>query len=134
MEGSAFGAETFDGGDVFAVQLGQKEDAGIEGKGAVRVGDHDGAGAAIAFVAAFFCAGEVSLFTQPVEEGCCGIWLRQSDGGAVEHKRDLHGGDPAAVPWVQACCLRCGVEGSAGSGYGGGLGFGKGLIGLVGQV
>ena len=102
MQGAVGRAQTFNSCDVFAVQLRKKEDASVERMVTCVIGDHHSASTAIALVAPLFCTCEVALFGEPVEEGGCRVWLRQTDGGAVEHKRDLHGGDPAAVPWVQA--------------------------------
>ena len=51
-----------------ALKLRDKEDAGIQCLGAGIVGDHDGAGAAIAFVAAFLRAPEPALIAQPIQQ------------------------------------------------------------------
>jgi hypothetical protein len=71
------------------VKLRQEKDAGVERAGPGIVRDHDGAGAAIAFVAAFLGAGQALLLAQPVEKrGCRG----RIDGlrFPVEKKPDCH--------------------------------------------
>ena len=54
--------EPFDGGDGFAIDLGQEQDAAVQRAVALVVADHDGTGTAIAFVAAFLGAGQMSGF------------------------------------------------------------------------
>ena len=54
--------EPFDGCDGFAIDLGQEQDAAVQGAVALVVADHDGTRAAIAFVAAFLGAGQMSGF------------------------------------------------------------------------
>ena len=56
--------EAFDGGDVCAFGLQDGDEAGVD-QFAVH---EDGAGAALAFAAAFFGSGEVEVFAEDVEE------------------------------------------------------------------
>ena len=60
--------DAFDGGDVCAFGLQGGDEAGVD-EFAVH---EDGAGAALAFAAAFFCAGEVEVFAEDVEEALHG--------------------------------------------------------------
>ena len=64
---------SFDGSDVCAFCLQGGDEAGVD-----QFSVHeDGAGAALAFAAAFFCAGEVEVFAEDVEEALHG---RDFDG------------------------------------------------------
>ena len=60
----AIGREAFDGGDLRAVLHDRERQAGID---APAVNQH-GAGAALAVIAALFCAGEVEMIAQCVEQ------------------------------------------------------------------
>lgn len=92
MQGAIRGGEALDGGDMFARQLGQEQDAGIQRVVAAGIRDHDRASAAVAFVAAFFCAGELAFLAQPVEQGCGWGRVAQADSCAVEVERNIHSG------------------------------------------
>ena len=90
MQGAIGSGDAFHRADGFALQLGKKENAGVERTRAALVGHHNGAGAAIAFVAAFFCSCEVFRFAQPVEECGGGRNARGCDLTSVEKKGDVH--------------------------------------------
>ena len=62
MQAAIRRGKPFDGGDGFAVDLGQEQDAAVQGAVTLIVADHNGTGAAIAFVAAFLGAGQMSGF------------------------------------------------------------------------
>ena len=86
----AFGAtEPFDRADGFAIQLRQKQDAGVQRAGAAVIGHHHGAGAAIALIAALFGAAKAFCLAQIVQK--CLRWrLRHNaDRRSVQQKRDL---------------------------------------------
>ena len=68
------GGEAFDGGDLRAFSLEDRDEAGVD-EFAVH---EDGAGAALAFAAAFLGAGEVEVLAEDVEEALHG---RGGDGG-----------------------------------------------------
>ncbi|MEY3534405.1 MAG: hypothetical protein RI979_2431 [Pseudomonadota bacterium] len=79
----------FDRADGFAIQLRQKQDAGIQGAGAALIGHHHGASAAIALIAALFGAAEPFGVAQIVQK-CLRRRLRHNaDRRSVQQKRDL---------------------------------------------
>jgi hypothetical protein len=64
-----FWGEAFDGGDGCALGLEHGDEAGVDEVGlSVSAVHEDGAGAAFAFAAAFFCAGEAEVLAEDVEE------------------------------------------------------------------
>ena len=80
----ALALEVFDGEQGLALQAGQELDAGVDGlqtqavhgvlcAGLGQLGDDHGAGAAIAFVAAFLGAGAVCVLAQPLQHGASGM-------------------------------------------------------------
>jgi hypothetical protein len=83
-------AEAFDGCDGFPVDLGQEQDAAVQGAVARLIADHHAAGTAVAFVAAFFGAGQVFGFAQPVKQGCRWRYAGQRHDFPVEEKSDVH--------------------------------------------
>ena len=60
-------ADALDRADSFAVQLGQEQDAGVQGTHRGAILHDDRAGTTIAFVTAFFCSCETAIFAQPIE-------------------------------------------------------------------
>ena len=89
MQGSIGGGDAFDSADRFAVQLRHEKDAGVQGFCPVGIGDHNGAGPAVAFVTTFFGAAKPAIFAQPVEQGPRRLRL-YLHGFPVEKKRDVH--------------------------------------------
>src|SRR6185436_12850237 len=83
--------DSFDGDDLAAVGLHPEHETRIE-RLAV---NQDGAGAAVAHVAALFRAGEAGLVAQRVEQAAVGLEL-QLARLAVEHEGDLHRMDSSA--------------------------------------
>ena len=61
--------EAFDGGDLGAVGDGGEGEAAVDAAAI----DEDGAGSALAVVAAFFAAGELEVFAQGVEQRGAGV-------------------------------------------------------------
>ena len=111
MQGAIRMSDAFDRAYGFAVELRQEQDAGVQRSGAALVGDHHGARAAIALVAAFLGAGETTVLAQPVQERCCWLGFWKRDLFTVEMKGNRHLEKPVAVP----CCpmlrdFRCDVE------------------------
>ena len=68
VEGVALG-EAFDGGDLGAVGGDGEGEAGVDAAAV----EEDGAGSALAVVAALFAAGEFEVFAQGVEERGAGV-------------------------------------------------------------
>ena len=56
VQGTIGRADAFDGGDGFAMDLGQKQDATVNGAVPLCIADHDRARPAVTLVAAFFGA------------------------------------------------------------------------------
>jgi hypothetical protein len=81
--------DPFDGADGLSGELRQEQDAGVESVDPARVGHHHGAGAAVAFVAAFLRSGEAALLAQPVEERPRGRTF-SPHSLSVEEKPDVH--------------------------------------------
>ena len=71
------------------MKLRQKQDTGVQCAFAMGVSDDDRTGTAVAFVAAFFGAGQVAGRAQPIEQrlrgGCFHL-----HGFPIEKKRDFH--------------------------------------------
>jgi hypothetical protein len=76
-------AQALDGGDLAALVHDRQGQAGVDPLAV----DDDGAGAALAAVAAFFGAGQVQHFAQRVQQGHAGL-DRQLVLGAVDVQRD----------------------------------------------
>ena len=92
MWGAVGGGEAFDGAHGFAVQLRQEQDAGVKGTGAVFVGDHDGAGAAVALIAALFGAVESLGFAQEIKKRPRWGLTLKAERRSIQEKRDFgHG-------------------------------------------
>jgi hypothetical protein len=93
--GLALVLEVFDREERLAVQGGQELDAGVHGlqlqaAGLGQLADDHGAGAAVAFVAAFLGACAVRVLAQPVEHGARGVDAADVDGfSAVEEPDGL---------------------------------------------
>ena len=68
MQGAIGARDAFDRAHGFAMQLGQEQDAGVQRAAAAVIGDHDRAGAAIAFIAAFFGAAKAAIKPQPIQQ------------------------------------------------------------------
>ncbi len=115
VQGAIGGGKPFDGGDRCALQLRQKQDAGVEGAGALVIMYHDGAGTAVAFVAALFGAGQGAAFAQILQQCCGGRWICQLDFFTVQMKGERHNRLPVALPclpWLwRHAGLRCDVKG-----------------------
>ena len=60
-------ADTFDRTHRLALQLWQKKNAGVQRPRALLIGDHNGAGTAVAFIAAFLGAGQAARLAQPIQ-------------------------------------------------------------------
>jgi hypothetical protein len=89
MQAAIGGADAFDGAHGFAMQLRQKQDAGVQRLCAIGITDHNRTGAAVTFVATFFGAVQSGVFAQPVKQRPCrrGIHLY---GFPVQKKRHMH--------------------------------------------
>ena len=87
MGGAIGGSQPFDGADRFAVQLRQEQDAGVQRAGTLSVCHHHGAGTAIAFVAAFFGAGQGAFLAQPIQQGLRRRHIRKANRRSVQVKR-----------------------------------------------
>ena len=74
------GGQPFDGADRFAVQLRQEQDAGVQCMWAITIRHHHSAGTAIAFVAAFFGAGQGAFVTQPIQQSLRRRHIRKATG------------------------------------------------------
>ncbi len=61
-------ADPLDRADRLAVQLGQEQDAGVQGARALGIRNHNGAGPAVALVAAFLGAGQAPVHPQPIQK------------------------------------------------------------------
>ena len=92
--------EAFDGGDLGSVGYGGEGEATVDAAAV----DEDGAGSALAVVAAFFAAGEIEVFAQGVEQRGAGVEGVSDVGFAV----DLEGHDPwCGERWRRRlACLR----------------------------
>jgi hypothetical protein len=92
MRGAIFALQVLHRHDAAPLQHWQQQDAGIDGAvmhGAVaQLSDHDGAGAAIAFRAAFLGAGQPLGLTQIVEEGRGGRNIPQRLKPSIEEERN----------------------------------------------
>ena len=100
--GAGEGGEVFDGEHGLAVEGGQEADAGIDGPQLQRAADglaeRHGAGAAVAFAAAFLGAGGVHVFAQPVEQAARRCSAFDLTDGAAEPELDgafAHAAEPA---------------------------------------
>ena len=84
--GGGGGAEAFDGGDAVAIVHGGEGQAAVDPHAV----DDDGAGPALAMVAAFLGAGKPFIFTEKIEKGharVAGDWtLGSVDGDGFAHK------------------------------------------------
>ena len=89
VEGVAVG-EAFDGGDLGSVGGDGEGEAGVDAAAV----DEDGAGSALAVVAAFLAAGEFEVFAQGVEEGGAGV-----EGERVRCAVDLEGHGRQSAEW-----------------------------------
>jgi hypothetical protein len=93
------------------LQLGQEQDAGVQRAGAVVVGDHHRAGAAIAFVAALLGAGQAAILAQPVEQGAGGGVGAGEPAFRSAETRSRHGRGPPRYSLFESLrAARCGVE------------------------
>ena len=99
--------DAFDGADRLAVQLRQKEDAGVKRliiytalASFAPARDHHGACPAIALVAAFFGARQAAIFAQPIQNCLCGTRGVQTNRFSVQKKLDFH---MLALPPSVAC-------------------------------
>lgn len=108
-------AETFDGCNGFAIDLGQEQDAAVQGVVARLIADHHAACAAIAFVAPFFGSSQVFRFAQPVKQGCCGGYAGQRHDFPVQAKSDVHRFVPPRYRGPDMREVRCDVERGAGN-------------------
>jgi hypothetical protein len=107
--------DALDGAHRLAVQLRQEQDAGIQRPAAGRVGQHDGAGAAIALVAALLGAFQPAVLAQPVQQRPRRRRIADPDRRAVQQKRNLRHDMTRRLLPVQGRCApaRCGVKRSA---------------------
>ena len=86
----AFGAaEPLNRADGFAIQLRQKQDAGVQRAGAAVIGHHHGASAAIALIAALFGAAKAFCLAQIVQKRLRRRLRHNADRRSVQQKRDL---------------------------------------------
>ena len=68
VQGAIGAGNTFNRAHGLAVDLGQKQDAGVQGAHALIIGDHHRAGPAITFIAAFLRAAKAALKAQPIQQ------------------------------------------------------------------
>ena len=100
-------ADSLDGAQGASVQLGQKQDTGIQRLSrAIRIGHHNSAGTAIALVAPFLGRRQTARLAQPVKRRDRGRDICQRHAFPVQTKGDIHVIKPAALPF--SCpVLRC---------------------------
>ena len=95
--GAIWCGQPFDGDHRLTFKLGQKQDTGVQCVRPVRVAYHYCTSAAVAFIASLFCAGQATLFAQPIQQR----FHRRAvhcHSLSVQKKRRFHEDVSAAVP------------------------------------
>ena len=76
--------------DGFTVELWQKQNASVQWTMTIGIGNHDRTGPAVAFVAPFLGARQITTVPEPVKQRHTRIGERQLYGLSIQKKRDFH--------------------------------------------
>ena len=90
VQRAVWGFHAFDCPNGFALKLWHEQDTGIQSARAVGICHHDRTGPAVAFVAAFFGAGQLPVLAKPIQKCCRGRCVG-SDISSVQKKSGAHG-------------------------------------------